>query len=69
VEDQLQVIQFKVLVELVVVELLESNGGGVGNPGTINTGGGGGGNSTGGVPGTGGAGGSGIVIIRYKFNN
>ena len=46
-----------------------AGGGGAGTPGsqdgTANTGGGGGG----GVPGTGQAGGSGIVIIRYKFQN
>tara|TARA_R110000851_G_scaffold5990_1_gene24352 strand:- start:7 stop:1410 length:1404 start_codon:yes stop_codon:yes gene_type:complete len=41
----------------------------IGTAGTVNTGGGGGG-SGGGSPGrTGGVGGSGIVIIRYKFQN
>ena len=43
-------------------------GPGTGNAGTVNTGGGGGGqgNNGGGI---GGAGGSGIVVIRYKFQN
>ena len=51
-------------------------GGGTGNPGgtavsgTANTGGGGGGNrSPGGTCGASGAGGSGVVIIRYKYQN
>jgi hypothetical protein len=44
------------------------DGGGPGNgtPGTTNTGGGGGGNQNGSTAGTGG---SGIVVIRYKFQN
>jgi hypothetical protein len=40
-----------------------------GTAGTANTGGGGGGGSHTGVFHNGGAGGSGIVIIRYKFQN
>ena len=51
-------------------------GGGTGNPGgtavsgTANTGGGGGGNrSPGGTCGASGAGGSGVVVIRYKYQN
>ena len=42
-----------------------ANAGGAGNPGTANTGGGGGGGGSNG--GAGAAGGSGIVVIRYKF--
>ena len=44
------------------------NAGGGGNPGTANTGGGGGGTGNN-LTGGGGTGGSGIVIIRYKFQN
>ena len=43
--------------------------GGNGGAGTANTGGGGGSGACGGSPSVGGAGGSGIVIIRYKFQN
>jgi hypothetical protein len=43
------------------------NKGGAGTAGTVNTGGGGGGTGIG--PYAGGAGGSGIVMIRYKFQN
>ena len=45
--------------------------GGVGAAGTTNTGGGGGGGNCGGAPGLGlgGLGGSGVVMIRYKFQN
>ena len=42
---------------------------GNGTPGTTNTGGGGGGRFRSNDTGTGGAGGSGIVIIRYKYQN
>ena len=45
-----------------------SPGGNVGTAGTVNTGGGGGGGGNSGQA-DGGAGGSGIVIIRYKFQN
>jgi hypothetical protein len=46
-----------------------SSPGGNGGAGTANTGGGGGSGACGGSPSVGGAGGSGIVIVRYKFQN
>jgi hypothetical protein len=44
-------------------------GAGAGTPGTANTGGGAGAGGVTGSPDTGGSGGSGIVVIRYKFQN